>query len=98
MAVNQGETWEVLAERFHDRHHILNGFSRPDQPIELVTLRAAAISRPALEWSSLPVAAEQGEALIGRREVSDGVVGRTLVAPLSSPRERGRGPGGRRRA
>jgi N-methylhydantoinase A/oxoprolinase/acetone carboxylase beta subunit len=62
-----------LAERFHDRHHILNGFSRPDQPIELVTLRAAAISRPALEWASLPVAAERGEALIGRREVSDGV-------------------------
>ena len=73
VAVSQGETWEVLAERFHDRHHVLNGFSRPDQPIELVTLRAAAISRPALEWSSLPVAAERGEALIGRREVSDGV-------------------------
>jgi N-methylhydantoinase A len=73
VALAQGETWEVLAERFHDRHHILNGFSRPDQPIELVTLRAAAISRPALEWSSLPVAAERGEALIGRREVPDGV-------------------------
>jgi len=70
--LTKGDTWEVLGERFHERHRAHNGFSRPDQPIELVTLRAAAISRPALEWSSLPAAGEQGQALIGSREGPEG--------------------------
>ena len=67
-----GDTWEVLGERFHERHRAHNGFSRPDQPIELVTLRAAAISRPALEWSSLPTGGLQGQALTGIREGPEG--------------------------
>ena len=66
VAVESGDTWQVLAQRFHETHQVRNGFSRPDQPIELVTLRAAAISRPALEWSSLPLAIEEGEPRLGQ--------------------------------
>lgn len=67
-----GDTWEILAHRFHEAHHSYNGFARPDQPIELVTLRAAAISRPVLEWSSLSLRVGIGEARLGERSRPDG--------------------------
>jgi N-methylhydantoinase A len=66
------DTWEALAERFHETHRARNGFSRADQPIEIVTLRAAAISRPVIEWSSLPLGVEAGEARLGDRSRPDG--------------------------
>jgi N-methylhydantoinase A/oxoprolinase/acetone carboxylase beta subunit len=61
-----------MAERFHVTHRFRNGFARPDHPIELVTLRAAAVSQPAIEWSSLAFEREDGEALLGERSDSDG--------------------------
>lgn len=70
--VESGDTWEVLAGRFHQAHQAHNGFSRPDQPIELVTLRAAAISGPVLDWSSLLLRVEEGEAHLGHRTLPDG--------------------------
>jgi N-methylhydantoinase A len=66
------DTWETMAERFHVTHRFRNGFARPDHPIELVTLRAAAVSQPAIEWSSLAFEREDGEALLGERSDSDG--------------------------
>ena len=62
-----GEGWHILAERFHVLHRERNGFARPGDPIEVVTIRATATGSPAIEsdvafsWS--PV----GEGLIGTR-------------------------------
>ncbi len=64
-----GEGWEVLAERFHRAHETRNGFSRPEDPIEAVTVRAAAIGRPALSWDRLPEHRPEGEARRPDREV-----------------------------
>ncbi len=72
ISVETEDTWEAMAVRFHATHHAHNGFSRPDQTIELVTLRAAAISRPSIEWSSLPLSVESGEARLGERSGPDG--------------------------
>ena len=70
--VEVDDTWETIAERFHTAHRVHNGFARPEQPIELVTLRAAAISRPVIDWSSLPFERFEGEARLGERSGPDG--------------------------
>ncbi len=72
VAIESGDTWQVLAQRFHETHQVRNGFSRSDQPIELVTLRAAAISHPVIGWSSLPLPFEEGEPRLGERSGPDG--------------------------
>ena len=55
---------EVLAERFHRLHAARNGFSRPQDPIEAVTVRAEATGRPPLRAVDLPSWEPRGE---GRR-------------------------------
>jgi N-methylhydantoinase A len=70
--VDVDDTWETMAERFHTTHRVHNGFARPEQPIEMVTLRAAAISRPVIDWSSLPFERVEGEARLGERSGPDG--------------------------
>ncbi|MBU1493872.1 MAG: hydantoinase/oxoprolinase family protein, partial [Actinobacteria bacterium] len=69
-----GESWEVLAGRFHDAHRRRNGFARPGDPIEVVTLRAEAVGAAALRWDELPRPRPVGEAQTGERPVltSDG--------------------------
>lgn len=42
-----------IAQRFHSAHRQRNGFARPDDPIEAVTVRAAAFGTAALEIGSL---------------------------------------------
>ncbi|MPZ52910.1 MAG: hydantoinase/oxoprolinase family protein [Acidimicrobiia bacterium] len=42
-----------LVERFHDEHRQRNGFSRPEDPVEVVTLRVEVVSEPALRWGDL---------------------------------------------
>ena len=71
-----GDGWDALADRFHQLHAERNGFARPDDPIEAVTVRAAATGAPALRWSQLPAPVPAGDAVIGEREVmtADGVV------------------------
>lgn len=64
-----GEGWERLAERFHRAHRQRNGFDRPDDPIEVVTVRAEAVGSPALRWDDLPAPRPEGESFRGRREV-----------------------------
>lgn len=49
-----GAGWDTLSGLFHQAHHNRNGFSRPEDPIEVVTIRGAAMGKPALTWSDLP--------------------------------------------
>jgi N-methylhydantoinase A len=64
-----GDGWDALADRFHQLHAARNGFARPDDPIEAVTVRAAATGAPALRWSDLPAPAPVGDAVVGERRV-----------------------------
>ncbi len=71
-----GEGWDVLAGRFHRVHEERNGFSRPDDPIEAVTVRAIALGAPALRWDDLPLHRPSGDPERGSRRVmtADGEV------------------------
>ncbi|NIR39929.1 MAG: hydantoinase/oxoprolinase family protein, partial [Actinobacteria bacterium] len=75
-----GEGWEMLSERFHAVHRERNGFARPDDPIEVVTLRAAAVGSPAMTWDDLPGLRPEGTAGRGTRELltPDGSVRATV--------------------
>jgi N-methylhydantoinase A len=64
-----GEGWPALADRFHRAHEERNGFSRPDDPIEVVTVRAEATGVPALRWEDLPSIVPEGEPRLPDREV-----------------------------
>ena len=57
--------WEGLAARFHAAHLERFGFNRPGEAIEVVNLRATAHGEPPLEWSDLPKAEEDMEAVGG---------------------------------
>ncbi len=64
----QGEGWTVLTDRFHRAHEARNGFARPEDPIEVVTVRAEAVGVPALRVAELPRWRPDGsEAFRGRR-------------------------------
>jgi len=43
-----GESFEDLRSRFNEMHRSRNGFSRPDDPIEVVAVRCTAVGNPAL--------------------------------------------------
>ncbi len=79
VAYTRGDDAATIAERFHDAHHRRNGFARPGDPIEVVTIRAEATAPPALRWDQLPELGDEdddrGEARGDDREVttSDGV-------------------------
>ncbi len=62
-------SWDELAQRFHRIHAERNGFARPGDPIEAMTVRASALGRPALAWGDLQITAPEGEAERGRRKV-----------------------------
>ena len=64
-----GEGWAMLAERFHDAHRGRNGFDRPADPIELVTIRAEATGTPAVTWGEVPHVVELGDPARGSRQV-----------------------------
>jgi len=67
-----GEGWPALAARFHDEHCLRNGFARPDDPLEVVAVRAAAAGDPALAWRDLPDVGPGGDANRGTRAVHTG--------------------------
>jgi N-methylhydantoinase A len=72
VAYQPGETWQELSSRFHEGHAVLNGFARPDQSVELVTLRVRALSQPSMTWSELTLAEIHGPARLGERVGADG--------------------------
>ena len=66
----EGESWEVLCERFHTLHAERNGFARPQDPVEAVTVRAEAVGAAALRWADLPpFEPEAGDPRRGARSV-----------------------------
>ncbi|MYH92371.1 MAG: hydantoinase/oxoprolinase family protein [Acidimicrobiaceae bacterium] len=66
----EGESWEVLCERFHRLHAERNGFARPTDPVEAVTVRAEAVGAAALRWADLPAfEPEAGDPKRGVRSV-----------------------------
>ncbi len=82
------EGWGTLAWRFHEAHAERNGFSRPDDPIEAVTVRVAAIGEPAMHLSDLPAPIPSGERQAGSRMLI------TSSGPVDAAvwRRRGRAP------
>ncbi len=83
-----GSGWDRLSTDFHAEHRLRNGFARPDDPIELVTLRGVAIGSAALRFEDVPLPAPQGPRQIGNRPVSTGggvidaaVISRPALAP-----------------
>lgn len=71
-----GDGWEALSDRFHRLHSERNGFARPTDPVEAVTVRAEAAAAPALTVDDLPAWQPIGEAERPGREVlvGDGAV------------------------
>jgi N-methylhydantoinase A len=73
VAYEIGETWVELSSRFHEAHSVLNGFARPDQSVELVTLRVRALSEPSMTWPELTLPAIAGPARLGQRVGANGM-------------------------
>ena len=75
-----GERAEDLRDRFDRTHHRRNGFSRPEDAVEVVTLRAAATGRAAVTIDELPAHRPEGPSELDPRQVrtSSGVVEATV--------------------
>ena len=69
VAYHPGEGEQLLIERFHEAHRRRNGFDRPGDPVEAVTVRAEATLPAALRWEDLPPPVPSGEARRGSRPV-----------------------------
>jgi len=63
--VDDAAGWESVASAFHRSHHERNGFSRPDDPIEVVAVRAACLGDPSIRLADLP--AHRGDGADPRR-------------------------------
>ncbi len=64
-----GEPSSALLARFHAAHRRRNGFDRPDDPVEVVTVRAEAVGAPGLRWDEIPTPVPTGEPRRGTRSV-----------------------------
>ena len=69
VAFGAGDSWETIADRFHTKHKHRNGFSRPENAIEVVTVRSETVGRPALTWNDVPDVVPAGEASRGTRQI-----------------------------
>ncbi|MFQ5948530.1 MAG: hydantoinase/oxoprolinase family protein, partial [Acidimicrobiia bacterium] len=67
-----GDGWDALEASFHEAHRIRNGFARPGDPVEAVTVRAEAVGEPALRWGELPEITPRGQSRQGDRQVLTG--------------------------
>lgn len=95
VAHTAGDGWESLSDRFHRYHAERNGFARPGDPIEAVTVRAEASAAPALTAEALPPWRPLGEPERPGRElrVRDGTVrGRVFWREGLVPGSEIRGP------
>ncbi len=67
-----GDAKEDIVGRFHAAHHDRNGFTRPDDPVEMVTVRAAALGTPTLTIESLAPGRSSTTRAFSRRSVRFG--------------------------
>ena len=56
--LHRGDGLAAAAAGFHRLHAEINGFARPDDPVEVVTVRAVAEGRPLLTWDDVPQAGD----------------------------------------
>lgn len=54
LEVTATSDWGVAARTFHSAHRERFGFDRPEEPVELVNLRAVATGVPPIRWADLP--------------------------------------------
>jgi len=80
-----GEGWDLLGQRFHALHEVRNGFHRRSDPIEAVTVRAAALGTAWFTMDDLPRWVGSGETHIGSRSVL------TVDGPVDAARWRREG-------
>ena len=66
---HQGEPESALLDRFHAAHERRNGFARPGDPVEVVTVRAEATAPAAVRWDEIPAVSPSGDPHRGRRPV-----------------------------
>ena len=52
--IGEGERFEDAVTTFHRLHAEMNGFARPDDPVEAVTVRVVVQGQPLMTWSDLP--------------------------------------------
>jgi N-methylhydantoinase A/oxoprolinase/acetone carboxylase beta subunit len=79
------DTPTVLADAFHIAHHARYGFSRPEKPVELVTLYLeAALRGDHAAYERPPGAADgpAGDAVVGEREVWTGAARGAAPVPV----------------
>ena len=76
-----GDGWDQIAAAFHETHRRRNGFARPDDPIEVVTVRAEVTGTAALDIGSVVPPPPHGEGVTGARPVltAGGTVEATVV-------------------
>jgi N-methylhydantoinase A len=86
----EGGDWDQLAGAFHASHRRRNGFARPDDPIEVVTVRAEVTGEPVLDLGLLPAPTPSGDAVVGARQV----LTRAGSVEASVVRRAGLAPGG----
>jgi len=70
--VRRGDGLAAAAAGFHRIHAEINGFSRPEDPVEVVTVRAVAEGRPLLTWDDVPELGEGHPPTPGRRTLNIG--------------------------
>lgn len=72
LEVTTEPVWRIVRERFESLHYQRFGFVRPDEPIEVVNLRATAEGPAPMTWADLPRLQPKGEpsrvARVWRRE------------------------------
>jgi N-methylhydantoinase A len=67
-----GDGWQTLLTRFHELHRVHNGFARPEDPVEVVTVRAESVGKPILTWADLPEVRPSGVVDLAPRVVITG--------------------------
>ena len=60
--------WDQVVGLFHTLHEQRNGFARPGDPVEAVTVRASVRGEPAMTFADLPAHVPAGEPLIDERQ------------------------------
>lgn len=76
LTVDLSDDWPTLRSEFEGLHHTRFGFTRADEPIEVVNVRAEVTAAAPITWDDIPN-------LPGRRELDNGspVVSRETLAP-----------------